>query len=228
MKYEFHLTYRVNRECILITRHLLKSLQHAVCRRNHDTVHNFLLACRVVRHANTTRTNSDLAVETMNLAVETMNLRLNMSETENDESIPLTGRSSLRSGGRSVTKCDTLTQTHAHTHTHTHTHTPLVRTHICTRTYACRMWKEFGEYQDVLPSIAGVPNACVCSRPGSSRSARVSLSEKAFRGRQEGGINLFPNPMFENSNASFAFTGEYYLCKLNREKKLSTCFCIHS
>jgi len=160
----------------------------------------------------------NLAVETMNLAVETMNLRLNMSETENDESIPLTGRSSLRSGGRSVTKCDTLTQTHAHTHTHTHTHTPLVRTHICTRTYACRMWKEFGEYQDVLPSIAGVPNACVCSRPGSSRSARVSLSEKAFRGRQEGAINLFPNPMFENSNASFVFTGEYYLCKLNRKK----------
>jgi len=71
------------------------------------------------------RTNSEFPDLWQLSCGETMNLRLNlnMCEAEHDDSIPLTGRSSLRSGGRSVTKCDTLTQTHAHTHTHTHTHT---------------------------------------------------------------------------------------------------------
>jgi len=48
------------------------------------------------------------------------------------------------------------------------------------------------------------------SRPGSSRlrsaRARVSLSDQAFKGRAEGAVNLFPNPLFENSNASLAYT----------------------
>ena len=49
------------------------------------------------------------------------------------------------------------------------------------------------------------------SRPGSSRrssrgQARVSLNEKAFKGRQDGAINLFPNPLFDNSNGSLVYT----------------------
>jgi hypothetical protein len=50
------------------------------------------------------------------------------------------------------------------------------------------------------------------SRPGSSgrRSesarARVSLSDQAFKGRAMGAVNMFPNPLFENSNASLAYT----------------------
>ena len=49
------------------------------------------------------------------------------------------------------------------------------------------------------------------SRPGTGRSssrgqARISLSDQAFKGRQEGAVNLFPNPLFENSNASLSYT----------------------
>ena len=45
------------------------------------------------------------------------------------------------------------------------------------------------------------------SRPSSSRrsargQARVSLSDAPFKGRQDGAFNMFPNPLFENSNAS--------------------------
>ena len=49
------------------------------------------------------------------------------------------------------------------------------------------------------------------SRPSSSRrssrgQSRVNLADKAFKGRQDGAINLFPNPLFDNSNASLVYT----------------------
>merc|ERR1719199_972818 len=45
------------------------------------------------------------------------------------------------------------------------------------------------------------------SGQGSSRissRARVSLNDTPFVGRKDGAVNVFPNPLFECSNASFA------------------------